>query len=184
VFHADRWAAAFINAFDTTAAAELERLKTLMPALMTVSKELFGQFRAQRLEKILKEYTGAEFDKTIRYISLVVSKNRFTCINLIIAEIEKMLDERNGILDVIVESAAATDSAFEGMIKKMICEKTGARGINLKIKTVPALIAGYRLRVRGFYIDASLRGQLGKMSVDLADGNFAAIGHKFNTQEY
>ena len=52
----------------------------------------------------------------------------------------------------------------------------------MKIKLVPELIAGYCLRIGGFYIDASLRGQLEKMTAVLTrDGPAAAA---FRTQEY
>jgi F0F1-type ATP synthase delta subunit len=100
----------------------------------------------------------------------LVSKNRFRHIDSIIAGIEKRLDEQNGILDVTVESAVAADSAAEDTLKKMIRERTAAAAINMKMKTVPDLIAGYRLWIGGLCIDASLRGQLEHMMADLSDG--------------
>jgi len=178
VFHADRWAAAFINSAGTDAGAELERLKALLTPLKPVSKSLFGLSAAKRLEDLLRHNTGADFEMTIRFISLLVSKNRFRRIDSIIAGIEKRLDEQNGVLDVTVEASSAIDSAAEDALKKMIRERTGAAAINMKIKTVPELIAGYRLWVGGLCIDASLRGQLEHMTEDLL-GRQSAVGAAF-----
>jgi len=173
VFHADRWAAAFIDSPGKDADAELERLKALASSLKPVSKSLFGLSSAKRLEDLLRHNTGAEFERVIRFISLLVSKNRFRYIDSIIAAIEKRLDEQNGVLDVMVEAAVVADSAAEDELKKMIRERTGAAAINMKTKTVPELIAGYRLWIGGLCIDASLRGQLEHMMADLSDGGAA-----------
>ena len=173
MFHADRWATAFINSPGRDTEAELERLKALVSLLKPLSKSLFGLSAAKRLEDLLRRNTGADFERTIRFISLLVSKNRFRYIDSIIAGIEKRLDEQNGVLDVIVESATVADSAAEDALKKMIRERTGAAAINMKTKTVPELIAGYRLWIGGLCIDSSLRGQLEQMMADLSDGGAA-----------
>jgi len=163
MFHADRWAAAFVNSPGQDAGAELELLKVLAAPLKPLSKHIFGLSAAQRLEILLRKNAGVEFEKSIRFISLLVSKNRFRYIDSIIVAIEKKLDEQNGVLNLTMETATATDSATEDELKKMIRERTGAASIKMKMKTVPELIAGYRLRIGGLCIDASLRGQLEQM---------------------
>ena len=178
MFHADRWAAAFINSPGRDTEAELERLKVLASPLKPVSKSLFGLSAAKRLEDLLRHNTGAEFERVIRFISLLVSKNRFRHIDSIIAGIEKRLDEQNGILDVTVEAPSAIDSAAEDALKEMIRERSSAAAVNMKMKIVPELIAGYRLWIGGLCIDASLRGQLEQMTEDLS-GRQSAVSAAF-----
>ena len=182
MFHADRraarWATAFINVLGKDAGAQLEYLKALRPALKPVLRDLSGLSAAKQLEKVLRGHSGPESEMTIRFVSLMVSKNRFGSIDSIIAGIEQKLDEQKGILNLTVETAAAADSTLKSELEKMICEQTGAAGINMKLKVVPELIAGYRLRIAGLCIDASLRGQLNTMT-KLLSGSPAAAGAAF-----
>jgi F0F1-type ATP synthase delta subunit len=59
------------------------------------------------------------------------------------------------------------DSGFEAELARLIREKTGAANVKMKTSVRPELLGGYRLRIGGFYIDASLKGQLAKMKADL-----------------
>jgi F-type H+-transporting ATPase subunit delta len=103
----------------------------------------------------------------IRFITLVVEKNQFRNIDLILRKIEESLDTKNGILSVSVESATPLDNVFEGELRRRIIAQTGAAELKMKTLLVPALLGGYRLRMGGFYIDASLKGQIEKMEADL-----------------
>ena len=176
MFHVDRWAEAFLNIHNNNADAEYERLKALIQVLKTVPRYSFRKSAAHRLEKLLKESAGPELEYARKFILLIISKNCYNHIDSILAAIEKKLDEHNGILNVTMETAAAPDNVFEDEFRKMICSRTGAAGIKMKIKTIPGLIAGYRLRIGGFCIDASLRRQLEKMTEILSDGGQAAAG--------
>jgi F0F1-type ATP synthase delta subunit len=176
VFHVNRWAAAFLNTPGTAAAGDLERLKVLSMALKQVSRRLSGISAAQDVEKILRENTGTEFDKPIRFIALIISKKCFNHTDAIIAAIESRLDEQMGILNVTVESAAAVDSAIEEKLREMIREKTGVSGVRLRVTAAPELIAGYRMRIGGLCIDASLARQLKKMTEALSGSGQAAVG--------
>jgi F-type H+-transporting ATPase subunit delta len=185
VFHGDHWAAAFISVLGENAEAGLACLKAMTPPVQAVKGALFGRFAAKQLEKILREAAdsgansgagrpdiGAEY--AIRFISLLVEKNFFRHIDLILEKIEKRLDEQKGILDVTAESAAPMDSAFEENLRQMIQERTGAAGIKMKTRLAPELLGGYRLRIGGLCVDASLKRQLEKMTADLA-APFAAV---------
>jgi len=52
----------------------------------------------------------------------------------------------------------------------MIKEKTGASDVKMKTSVKPELLAGFLLRIGGFYIDASLKGQVESMKADLIEG--------------
>ena len=164
MFQANRWAEAFLEMAGKETGAELEHLKTIVLPLKQISHRFSGQSTARRAQELLFNNTGAEFEKTIRFLSIVISKNCFLHIDSIIKAIEKKFDEQCGILNVTVESAAALEKSFEDEIERIICSKTGASGIKLCVKPVPELIAGYRIYINGFFIDASLAGQLKKMT--------------------
>jgi ATP synthase F1 delta subunit len=180
MFHAEPWAAAFIKVYGKNASEGLACLKALAAPLKPVSTRLFGLQAAKRLEKMLRENAGESGDGVgdvsannaaeyaIRFICLMVEKNVFRRIDTVIERIEKRLDEQNGVLELTAESAAPVDNAFEEELKKMIAGRTGAAGIKMKMRVVPELLAGFRLRCGSFFVDASLKGQLERMTADLA----------------
>jgi ATP synthase F1 delta subunit len=98
---------------------------------------------------------------------LLVEKNCFRHIDPLLTRIEQMLDERKGILDLTVESAVPPESGFEEELARMIKEKTKATDVKMKTVVKPELLGGYVLRMGGFYIDASLKGQVEKMTAEL-----------------
>jgi F-type H+-transporting ATPase subunit delta len=173
MFHAEPWAATFINVYGKNASEGLACLKALAVPLQPISTRLFGLQAAKRLEKMLRESAvdaalannAAEY--AIRFICLMVEKNTFRRIGTVIERIEKRLDEQNGVLELTAESASAMDGVFEEELKKMIAGRTGAAGIKMKTRVVPELLAGFRLRYGGFFVDASLKGQIERMAADL-----------------
>ncbi|MDR0444237.1 MAG: F0F1 ATP synthase subunit delta [Treponema sp.] len=172
MFHVDRWAGAFFAVLGENADAAFLCLKALAPPVKSVHGVLFGHSAAAELEKILRESAAAtETTQAVEYaicfICLLVEKNCFRYIDLLLTKIEQTLDERKGILDVTVESAAPPDSGFEEGLTRMIKEKTGAAGIKIKTNIKPELLGGYVLRIGGFYVDASLKGQIEKMTAEL-----------------
>jgi F0F1-type ATP synthase delta subunit len=174
VFHGDRWAEAFVTVLGKNAAEGLEFLWAMVPPVKAIPGELFGHTDACRLEKLLRESlaasglpSGGAAEYAIRFISLLVEKNNFRSVDSVLRRIEQKIDHQNGILDVFAESAAALDSALAEELRQKILEQTGAAGIKMKTSVNPALLGGYRLRIGGFQVDASLKGQLDQMAADL-----------------
>ena len=81
--------------------------------------------------------------------------------------IERQIEAHKGVLEVTLESAAPVDAAVEDELKAALCRQTGAGEIKLRVDLAAQLLAGYRLRIGGLCIDASLRSQLEKMTMDL-----------------
>jgi F-type H+-transporting ATPase subunit delta len=176
VFHGDRWAAAFTGALGKNAEAGLACLRTMVPPVRAIPGALFGRSAARQLEKILRESAaaaggesgGMAAEYAIRFISLLVEKNCFKHIDSVLQRIEKRLDEQKGILDVTAESAAPLDGDLAAELRRLITRQTGAAGIKMETRLVPELLGGYRLRIGGFYVDASLKRQLEQLTADLA----------------
>ena len=183
MFDAARWARAFIAVSGGDAGDTLICLKALAAPIKSVRGVFFGSNGSVRIEKILREITdtGGEAENSpaveyaIRFICLLVEKHSFRYIDLIVSRIESILNEKQGILDVTIEAAssvdASADAGFEENLRQMIKERTGAAEVKINTRIKPDLLGGYLLRTEGFYVDASLKGQLEKMKAALiSDG--------------
>ncbi len=175
VFHAQRWASAFLAVSGADANEAFLCLTALSAQIKTVHGVFFGHNASAKLEKVLRESAASipqvtpAIEYAIRFLCLLVEKKRFAQIGLVLQKIEQGLNEQNGILDVTVESATPADSGFEEEMTRMIKEKTGASGVKMKMRLRPELLGGYLLRIGSHYIDASLKGQLEDMAVHLKE---------------
>jgi len=188
MFHAQRWAAAFLAVSGKDAEDAFLCLKALCAPVKlvqqswTVHGAFFGRGASAELEKILRESAnaGAGFNTArnaeetacaveyaIRFICLLVEKNCFKYIDSLLQRIEQKLDEQKGLLALSLEAAAPLDSGFEKELAQKIKEKTGSSGIKMNVSVKPELLAGFLLRINGFYVDASLKGQLEAMKAGL-----------------
>ena len=169
MIHGNRWAALFITVLGENAAEGLVCLKAMIQPIKTISGALFGFSAARRLEKLLRESAASQYganvtvEYVIRFITLLVEKKQLKYVDIILQKIEERIDERDGTLAVIVESASPLDSVLEKELMRRIVERTGAANIKMKTRLVPALLGGYRLRAGGLYVDASVKGQMDKM---------------------
>jgi len=175
MFHAQRWASAFLSVSGKDANEAFLCLKALSAQIKNIHGVFFGRAASLELEKMLRESAASAAEKNpameyvIRFLCLLVEKNCFRHIGLVLQKIEQNLDEQNGILDVTVESAAPVDSGFEKELSKMIKEKTGAADIKMKTCVRPELLGGYLLRIGSYYVDASLKGQLENIAARLGE---------------
>ena len=172
MFHVDRWVGAFMAVSGENAESAFECLKAIAPPLKSVRGVFFGHNAAAELETMLRESVNAAeppvaVEYAIRFICLLVEKDCFRYVDVLLSGIEQRLDEQKGIIALSLEAASAVDSGFEKELARMIREKMGAAGVKMKTSVRPELLGGYRLRIGGFFIDASLKGQLAKMKADL-----------------
>jgi F0F1-type ATP synthase delta subunit len=182
MFHVSSWARMFLAVTETTDGKNAKEaflcLKALALPIKPVSGIFFGHDASEKLEKVLREsVTENRGEKTqpsipmeyaIRFICLLVEKHSLKYIDLILSRIESMLNGKNGILDLDIESAAPVENDLIENFERLIKEKTGAAGVNIKTYVKPELLGGYLLRTNGFYIDATLKGQADKMMSELS----------------
>jgi ATP synthase F1 delta subunit len=175
VFRRERWTGAFFAVSKENADEVFLSLKALAVPLKSVKGVFYGHSASLQIEKIIRESVnvteneGADFalEYAIRFICLMVERNCFKYIDLLIKDIERILNERKGILNVSVEAASEQDSEFEETLAQSIKEKTGVAAVKVKTKINPELLGGYLLRIGDFYVDASFRGQLENMKAEL-----------------
>jgi F-type H+-transporting ATPase subunit delta len=182
MFHPGPWASAFVGASGASAEEGLELLKALIPAMERAAGFVRGTAGARKAVRLLREAAlkmgfdpgDRGMESALRTVGLLIKKNRLKYGKLLIGEIEKILDQRRGMLNAVVETATPLDGEFQQALEELLKQRTGARGIRLTIIPAPELLAGCRLRMEGRSLDISLRGQLQKMAADLqAAGGFS-----------
>ena len=180
MFNNRRWANVFVNVLGENAGTALACLKAMIPQIKTIPCAMSGNTTARRVEKMMRESAGAftkpetaggisraAVEPAIRFISLLIRKDRFRHIDSIMQKIEEQICLRDGILTITAEFAAPAETGFEEELRRQIAERTGAKKVIMKTNHVPELLGGFRLHMGGFYIDASLKGQAEKMKASL-----------------
>jgi ATP synthase F1 delta subunit len=173
MFHAERWAGAFLTVSGADANEAFLCLKALTAQVKTVQGVLMGHSASAKLEKLLRESAASVHTETpaaeyaIRFLCLLVEKNCFRYSDLLLQKIEQKLDAQNGIFNVVLEAAAPVDDGLEEKLTLMIKDKMGAAGVKIKTTVRPQLLGGYILRIGSHYVDASLKGQLESMAAHL-----------------
>ena len=182
MFSPGHWAAAFINStkeLGGEAENGLDALMALVPWVKSLPDMVFGRSAAEKLEKSIREAAAAAdpgetasspaLEAAVRFISLMARKNVICHIDLVIDEVKKTLDRKNGVVHVSLESALAPGED-EDRIKEKVKKRTGARVVHITGQIKPELIGGYRLRIGDELMDASIRSQLRKLETSLASG--------------
>jgi len=173
MFHAERWAGVFLSASGENANDAFLCLKAIVPQVKTIDGVLLGHSGSEKIENLLRESAAKSHTETpaveyaIRFLCLLVEKNNFKYSGPLLQKIEQKLDERNGVLNTVIEAAAPVDKNLEEKLTQVIKEKTGSANIKMKTRVRPELLAGYVLRIGSHYIDASLKGQLESMAAHL-----------------
>ena len=186
MFYASRWAAAFLASTEkpgsgTTAEETLACLKAFVQPLKQVQGIFLGGDAPVKLEAALRECAGkleqaaamqaVAIEYAIRFICLLAEKHSFKYIDSVIFKIDSIINTRNGVLDFTVESAVPLENDFLRELSLEIKNKTGAKDVNLGICINPQILGGYILRAKGYYIDASLKGQADKMMKGIVGGH-------------
>jgi F0F1-type ATP synthase delta subunit len=190
----DRWAEAFINSCGEDTAEGLSALKVMIPCIAAISGNhvsggnhvseghVSGTQDSLQVEKILRSSlkmaaignivsanvgysSGVEI--ALRTVVLLVRKGLFKQSAALLLEIEKRVDKKNGIILAVVETVAPLDAEFRKTLETAIRQKTGAREVKLTERLVPDLLGGYKLRIAGTCLDASLRSLLQNLAREM-----------------
>jgi F-type H+-transporting ATPase subunit delta len=182
MFPGDRWADAFVAVCADHAGQGLAALKAFAPLLASLPGRAEGTGDALALERILRaalEAAGAGADPgaeiAVRFVALLVRRGLLKQLGEAVHAVEQKVDAKNGVLVAELESASPLDKDLQEELTAALIRSYGAREIRLLPRLLPELLGGYRLRIGADLVDASLRGQLQRMAVDLhAAGSFRA----------
>jgi F-type H+-transporting ATPase subunit delta len=98
----------------------------------------------------------------LRFVDLLVAKNRLAYLPEIIRAFRAMVDERLGRQTILVRTPHELKAEEKAHLQSRLEESLG-RQVVLTIETDPALITGIVIQMGSRVIDGSVRGQLNKL---------------------
>jgi F-type H+-transporting ATPase subunit delta len=109
---------------------------------------------------------GVISDYLYRFVTLLVSKNRLSLLNLIAEQVVAMDMRDRGEAEAYVTVAAAMDEASRKTLVDVLSEITGKK-ITIRETVDASILGGVIAQVESSLYDASVRGQLNRMKEQL-----------------
>lgn len=114
-------------------------------------------------QAILDEIMTPAFSPLTRdFIGLLIRNRREAILAEIVRVLQAKLDEKEGLVEVHLESALPMTGADQADFISRISQWLNKK-VELEIKVVPELLAGIMIRIGDRLIDGSCRGQLTRM---------------------
>lgn len=171
---AKRYARAFASAFTDNALAlkQLEEFEVLVATFTSDSNlNVFLKSPAFKEEEkwgvvsdILTK-TNASKDLA-QFMKVLVETGRILLIEEILSEFKKVMLDRLGEAEALVESACSLTDSELSLVKANL-EKTIGKKLRVKVEVKPELVAGLRVRVDGKTLDGTLSSHLERLQTQL-----------------
>lgn len=123
--------------------------------------------KSEDKKAVMKQVMGDANPYLINFIMLLVDKRRIVFLEAIVEQYLTLLRKLNQIVLAEVISAQELSDEQKGKIVEKVRGIVEARDVELKTSVDPNLIGGVIIKVGSKVIDASLRGQLRRISVSL-----------------
>ncbi|MDR2767847.1 MAG: F0F1 ATP synthase subunit delta [Treponema sp.] len=176
MFTPEPWARAFLRAMPSKTAEDdaLEILALYCRAGLMVPGEITGLNDARRfagiIDRSLEKAGSPDVLDAAQYARnfflLMIRKGCLYQYKKITARIRKIIDEKRGTVQAVLEAPFEPDAGFIESVQQRLLEKTKARKIELDFCLSPELIGGFRIRMGSVLLDGSLKARLAKMAFD------------------
>ena len=103
-----------------------------------------------------------------RFLHALLTRYKLDRLAEILEGVDERLNERLGIVVAEVESAQPLSEDEESRLREVLREKLG-REVDLQITVNPDLLAGFVVKTGSELFDASVRGQLARLTERLAE---------------
>ena len=123
--------------------------------------------RTQRDELVERVFSGRLSEKTEAFVTVLGRRNRLSIIRPAAGRFRKLLNDRKGLLEVHVTTAAPLEAKRHGEIAEMMSELLGGK-ILLIDHVDPEMLGGVKVRVGDRVFNASLATSIEKLSNRLA----------------
>ena len=174
--------APYAQALMATAQANdlVDRIADDVKSLLSLleSSDDLGQFLANPLAKIdakkavMRQVLGDEAHPYTRnFVMLLVDKGRIAFLEGICQQYKALLREIKQIVLAEVTSATPLNDAQQESVRQKVTQMTGAREVELETTLNANLIGGVVIKVGSQVIDASLRGQLRRIGLQLSNAS-------------
>jgi len=117
------------------------------------------------IRRLVGGETSANF---VNFLLLLVERRRIAFLEGIANKYLELLRKQNNVVLANVTSAVELNDAQKEVVGNKVKSITGAQGVELTAKVDPDLIGGVIIKVGSQVYDASLRGQLRRLSLNLA----------------
>lgn len=150
----------------------LESIKTILDG----SRDLVHALRSplingdQKTRIIEAIFSGVVGEKVMVFLRLLARKKRIGQLPEIVTEFCKLLDERNGIISVEVDSAVMLTEEQSRTLVDNLASYTGKK-IRMKIAQKEELLGGLTVKIGDTILDGSVLHQLQLMQKTLAAGS-------------
>jgi len=113
---------------------------------------------------------SAGFDgRVCKLLKLIVERRRLNIFSDLIGSYQKLLDERNGIVRVLVSAASLLGESDREAIFEHLKDATGKQ-VELEFEEDRSLIGGVVVKIGGTVYDGSIKRQLQGFKTQLLDG--------------
>ncbi|MBW4693613.1 MAG: F0F1 ATP synthase subunit delta [Lyngbya sp. HA4199-MV5] len=118
---------------------------------------------------VLQQVLGDQVHPYVRnFLLLIVDQRRIAFLGGILKQYQALLRELNQTALAEVISAVPLSEEQQQTVRERVIALTGARQVELETTIDPSLIGGVIIKVGSQIIDASLRGQLRRISLRLS----------------
>jgi F-type H+-transporting ATPase subunit delta len=117
------------------------------------------------LEKVLE---GAD-ERLLSFLELLIENHRMPVIFRIRREYDRLWEQENKLLPVVLTSAVELDGETTESLSKSIGERTG-RTVTLTTRVEPDILGGIVVQVGNSILDASIRNRLEQLRTHVAQG--------------
>jgi F-type H+-transporting ATPase subunit delta len=121
--------------------------------------------KQQGLERMLD---GAD-ERLLNFLKLLIENHRMPVIFRIRREYERLWEQENRLLPVVLTSAVELDERTTTDLASRIGERTG-RTVELTTRVEPEILGGIVVRVGNSILDASIRNRLEQLRTQVARG--------------
>jgi F-type H+-transporting ATPase subunit delta len=128
------------------------------------------------LDTVKKTAIGQLFDGkvnafTLSFLKLLVDRRRAVCLPGICAEFKSLMRKLNQVVLAEVTSTVELSDAQKQNVRDRVMTMTNAKNVELETAIDSDLLGGVIIKVGSQVIDASLRGQLRRISYKIAGVN-------------
>jgi F-type H+-transporting ATPase subunit delta len=110
--------------------------------------------------------------QVLNLVRLLVGRATLDQLPRVVAEYERLLNQRRGIVPAIVTSAVPLNAQDDTALRERVAQLAGS-AVNISMRVDPELIGGVTVRIGDRLIDASVRGRLGRLRDQLLAGTRA-----------
>ena len=164
-----RYALALFNAAESVSLTqEIQKDLALITEFWEKSAELRGFLEAPQIargdkERMLQEsFRGEISELLLQFLLFLLRKGRLQHISGINSRYDKLLKEKEGLVEAQVITVLYLDEKLSFPLKEILEKKTGKK-VSLIFKTDPRLIGGIRVIIGNQIIDHSIRTELDKL---------------------